>query len=104
MLEITNVTVYPVFNEGKLKAFARICLNDALQLTSLRVYQGTNGLFVSYPNDPNYKGDDYKQLFYPITREFREIVEKTILDKYQEEMEIMEDENYATAVAETMEY
>jgi stage V sporulation protein G len=104
MLEITNVTVFPVLNEGKFKAFARICLNDALQLTSLRVYQGTNGLFVSYPNDPNYKGDDYKQLFYPITREFREIVEKTILDKYQEEMEIMEDENYATAVAETMEY
>jgi len=51
-------------------------------LTGLRVYNGTNGLFVSYPNDPRYKGEDYKQLFYPVTKELRDLVETAILKEY----------------------
>jgi len=84
---VTNIQVFPVAeHEGKLKAFARICLNDSLQLTGLRVYQGTNGLFVSYPNDPNYKGEDYKQIYYPVKRELRELIEKEVLAEYEREL------------------
>lgn len=86
-MKITSCQVFPILeNEGKkLKAFARITLNDALVLTSLRVYQGTNGLFVSYPSDPNYKGEDYKQLYYPVTAELRKDIEETILKDYEKE-------------------
>ncbi len=100
-MKITDVQVFPVPEAGKLLAFARICLDDELQLTSLRVYQGTKDLFVSYPNDPNYKGDDYKQIFYPVNRSFRTLMEKAVLDAFMEEVDY---ENYATAVAETKEY
>lgn len=82
-LEITSVQVFPLHQtEGKLKAFARIVLNDQLQLTSLRVYEGSKGLFVSYPNDPAHKGEDYRQLFYPVERHLRDQIEARILEEY----------------------
>lgn len=80
---ITHIQVYPVREpKGKLRAFARVLLGDQLQLTGLRVYDGANGLFVSYPNDPAHKGEDYKQLFYPVTRELRDAIEKQVLAEY----------------------
>ena len=82
-LEISNVQVYLVKEpKGKLRALARIVLEDQLQLTGLRVYDGAKGLFVIYPNDPSYKGEDYRQIFHPVTGDLRAAIEKAILDEY----------------------
>ena len=87
-IKITQVQVFTILEpKGTLKGFARVCLADALQLTGLRIYEDTHGLFVSYPNDPNYKGEDYKQIFYPVTSELRKDIEKTILAEYKTELE-----------------
>ena len=72
---------------GKTVALARVQLNDEVQLAGLKVMDGTNGLFVAYPNDPNYKGDDFRSLFYPTTRELREHIEETVLIKYRDSLE-----------------
>lgn len=86
-LAVTTVHVYP-FKEsptlGKTKAYATVVLNDQLQLRGLRVIDGDKGLFVGYPNDPYYKGDDYRSIYAPLTRDFREHVENCVLEKYQE--------------------
>lgn len=85
-LAVTSVQVYP-FKEssslGHMKAFARIVLNDQFTITGLKVMDGQNGLFVSYPLDPFYKGEDYRQICNPITRQLREHIENCILEKYQ---------------------
>ena len=84
-LAVTHCEVFPLKTEiGKVKAVANVVVNDQLLLRNLRVMDGTNGLFISYPNDPFYKGDDYKILYNPITRQFREHLENTVLEKYQE--------------------
>jgi len=83
-LKITNVSVYLVSNtEGRLRALARVVLNDCLQLTNLRVYEGSNGLFVSYPIEFTLKGDEFRQIYYPLKKEFREYVELEILTEYE---------------------
>ena len=86
-LVVTNVRVYP-FKEGinmsHIKAHARVVLNDQIELTQLRVMDGEKGLFVGYPNDPFYKGEEYRSIFYPITRACREHIENCVLEKYQE--------------------
>jgi stage V sporulation protein G len=64
-------------------AHARVLLNDQIQLTSLRLYDGADGLFVSYPNDPTCKADDYRQIFYPITRELRDAIELAVIKEYE---------------------
>ncbi|HSQ41067.1 MAG TPA: SpoVG family protein [Fibrobacteraceae bacterium] len=83
-LQATHVQVYILKDPvGKTRAFARVVLNEQMQLTGLRVVDGSNGLFVSYPNDPNYKGEDYRSLFYPITKDLRERLEQAVLEEYQ---------------------
>jgi stage V sporulation protein G len=44
---------------------------------------GENGMFVGYPNDPFYKGEDYRSICLPITRQLREHIENCVLEKYQ---------------------
>lgn len=83
-LQITSCQVFPIKEPvGKTVAYARCVLNDQIQLTGIRVIDGMNGLFVSYPNDPTYKGDDYRPLFYPVTRELRDHIEETLLVEYK---------------------
>ena len=82
-LTITHVSVFPVKEpQGKLRAFVRMVLNEQFQLTQMRLYQGDNGMFVGYPIDPSVKGDDYRQMFYPLTRELREEVDKLVIAEY----------------------
>ena len=57
--------------------------NDQLQLNGLRVYDGAKGLFVSYPNDVSRKGEEYHQIYHPVSSELRASIEKTVLEEYQ---------------------
>jgi len=83
-LKVTNVQVYLLKEAmGKTRAIARVMLNEQMQLTGIRVVDGANGLFVSYPNDPGYKGEDFRSLYYPVTRELREHVEQCVLEEFQ---------------------
>ena len=85
-LAVTSVQVYP-FKEGpsmgKMLGMASIVLNDQLQVRGLRIMEGENGLFVGYPNDPFYKGDDFRSICFPMTRQLREHIENCVLEKYQ---------------------
>lgn len=84
-MQVTSVQVYMLKEPcGKTRALARCLLDDQFQLTGMRVVQGVNGLFLSYPNDPGYKGEDYRSLFYPVTKDLRNHIEDAILTKYRE--------------------
>ena len=86
-LAVTNVQVFP-FKEGPslghIKGLAQIVLNDQFQLRGLRIMEGENGIFVSYPLDPFFKGEEYRSLAYPITRQLREHIEACVLEKYNQ--------------------
>ena len=93
-LKVTSCQVYPLeAPTGKTIALCRVVLNDELQLTGLRVVDGSNGLFVAYPNDPTYKGDDYRSLFYPITKELREHIEDVVLSQYESQVVNVSDDS-----------
>ena len=84
-LAVTQVKVYP-FKEGpsmgKILGMASIVLNDQLLVRHLRIMEGENGLFVGYPNDPFYKGEDFRSVCFPMTRQLREHIENCVLEKY----------------------
>lgn len=85
-LVVTNVQVFP-FKEGPslghIKGLATIVLNDQLHIRGLRIMDGENGLYVGYPLDPFYKGEDFKSICSPITRALREHIENEVLEAYQ---------------------
>lgn len=89
VLKVTHVKVFP-FKEGPsmghIKALATVVLNDQLNLRGLRVMDGKDGLFVGYPVDPFYKGEEYRSIFFPITRELREEIETAVLKEYTRQL------------------
>ena len=86
-LEVTQVQVFP-FKEGlflgSLRALAQIVLNDQLIIRGLRVLDGESGLYVGYPADPFYRGEDFRSVCNPLTRELRERIDDAVLAKYRE--------------------
>lgn len=92
-LAVTQVKVFP-FKEGpsmgRIKGYANITLNDQFHLRGLRIMEGENGLFVAYPNDPFYKGEDFRSLYFPVTRQLREHIENCVLEKYQASLDPVE--------------
>jgi stage V sporulation protein G len=86
-MQVTDCKVFP-FREGPsmghMKALANIILGDQFLIRGLRVMEGENGLFVNYPIDPFFKGDEFRSLCNPITRTMREHIETTVLEKYQQ--------------------
>ena len=86
-LAVTSVQVFP-FKEGPqlgtVKALACIVLNDQFLIRGLRVKEGENGLFVSYPVDPFYKGEEYRSICTPLSRQLREHIENCVIEKYKE--------------------
>lgn len=89
-LAVTAVQVFP-FRDGakvgNILALATVVLNDQLTIRGLRVMDSVNGLFVGYPPNPLYKGEDLRSTVFPITRALREHIENCVLEKYQYETE-----------------
>lgn len=86
-LAVTNVQVFP-FKEnpgmGHMKGVASIVINDQFLIRGLRIMDGENGLFVGYPIDPFFKGEEFRSLCFPMTRQLREHIENCVLERYQE--------------------
>lgn len=85
-LVVTHVEVFPFVqgpSMGHLKGLASIVLNDQLHIRGLRINDGENGLFVGFPFDPFYKGEDFRSIVCPMTRQLREHIENCVLEKYQ---------------------
>jgi len=83
-LKVTQVQVFPFKNRmtGRMQGLANIVLNEQIMLRSLRIMDGENGMFVDYPCDPFFKGEEYRSMFSPVTRELREEIENAILEEY----------------------
>ena len=87
VLAVTDVQVFHFkdgINMGHIKGLANVVLNDQLQIRGLRVMEGENGLYVGFPNDPFYRGEELRSVVCPITRQLREHIENCVLKKYME--------------------
>lgn len=62
-----------------------IVLNDSFAVGNVSVVQGKNGMFVAMPS---YKaGGKFRDVCFPITKEFREKVNNAVLETYQQAKE-----------------
>ena len=88
-LDVTSVQVWPLKEGpslGHIKGLATVVLNDQLMIRGLRVMDGESGLFVGFPNDPFYNGEDSRSICKPVTRQLREHIENKVIEKYLEEI------------------
>jgi stage V sporulation protein G len=80
-MNITEVKVFPVKDNDKLKAYASIVFDDCFVIRDLRVITGSDGLFVAMPSRKRKDGT-FKDTAHPLNMETREMIEKTILSSY----------------------
>ena len=69
------------------KALAEIVFNDQLLIRGIRVVEGENGLYITYPCQFHpTTGEDGQQrsTVFPITNVLRDHVEAVVLEKYQD--------------------
>ena len=86
---VTDVRISPIKQiEGltHTKALAEIVFNDQLLIRGIRVVEGENGLYISYPVPfhPTMGEDGLKSSVFPITNALRDHVEAVVLEKYQD--------------------
>ncbi|RKY76075.1 septation protein SpoVG [candidate division KSB1 bacterium] len=83
-MQITNVEIN-LRNEKKLKGFANIELDGLFVVRGLKIIRGTKGYFIAMPSKPKYDGS-FVDIAHPIKREFRTVIENTVLAKYWDEV------------------
>ena len=83
-MQITDVRVRKVVaKEGKLKAVVSITIDDEFVVHDIKVIEGEKGLFIAMPSRKASDGE-YRDIAHPITSGTREMIQKLILEKYEE--------------------
>ena len=90
-MQITDVRIRKVEKEGKMKAVVSITMDDEFVVHDIKVIEGDKGLFIAMPSRKATDGE-YRDIAHPINSGTRDPIQKIILDKYEAELEIMEEE------------
>ena len=88
-----TVRVYPLSNpKTKLLATASITIADSFAVKGFRIYDSKNGLFVKDPERRYVKNGTEltDSVFFPVTKEARDILRSQILSSYELVMEQQE--------------
>lgn len=75
-------SIYPTTAEGGVRAYASATIDGCLAVRGIRVIEGKEGLFVSMPSRKS--GDGYKEVCFPVTKDFRQQLHHSVLDAYQQ--------------------
>ena len=83
-MKITEVQI-SLRDEENLKGFANSAFDDMFVVRGLKIIRGLDRYFIAMPS--RKKGDgSFVDVAHPITREFRDMMEKHVLEKYWEEV------------------
>jgi len=79
-----DVKIHALRTNGPVLANASVDLNGCFAIRGVKVMSGSNGPFVSMPS---YKsGNEYRDVCFPCTKEFRQQFQQAVLDAYQQEL------------------
>jgi len=84
-MDITDVRVFPVTSEERLKAYATITIDEVFLIRDLRIINGNAGLFVAMPSR-KMKDGTFKDIAHPLNSEARQMIETRVLAEYEREL------------------
>jgi stage V sporulation protein G len=84
-MDVTEVRIFLVNNEERLKAYATITIDNVFLIRDLRIINGTTGLFVAMPSR-KIKDGTYKDIAHPLNSETRQMIETKVLSEYEREL------------------
>lgn len=84
-MEITDVKVRKINTEGRMKAVVSVTFDDAFVVHDIKVIAGQDKLFIAMPSRKTPDGE-FKDIAHPINADMRELLQSTILEKYEESL------------------
>lgn len=80
-VDITDIRIRKINNDGKMKAVASITFNDEFVVHDIKVIEGQNGLFIAMPSRKTPNGE-YRDIAHPINSDTRNRIQDLILEQY----------------------
>lgn len=81
-MNITDVRIRKVTDEGKMKAIVSVTFDDEFVVHDIKIIEGQNGLFVAMPSRKMNEGD-FRDIAHPISSETRNKIKDAIFDEYE---------------------
>ncbi len=82
-MEISDIKIRKTMHEGRLRAVVSITIDNAFAIHDIKLVQGDERLFVAMPSRREENGV-FRDIIHPISADVRDIMEKKILDAYNE--------------------
>ena len=80
-MNITDIRVRRIANEGKMKAVVSVTIDGEFVVHDIKVIDGDKGLFVAMPRRKASDGE-YKDIAHPITSATRQLLQNAIIEAY----------------------
>ena len=90
-MNITDVRIRKVTDEGKMKAIVSITFDGEFVVHDIKIIDGQNGLFIAMPSKKMNEGD-FRDIAHPILSETRTKIKEAIFAEYEKLLE-QEDSN-----------
>ena len=81
-MNITDVRIRKVGEEGKMKAIASVTFDDEFVVHDIKVIEGRNGLFIAMPSRKMNDGN-YRDIAHPLISETRVRINNAVLSAYE---------------------
>jgi stage V sporulation protein G len=90
-MQITDVKVRKLFDEGPMKAIVSVTFDGQLAVHDIKVINAREKYFIVMPSRKN-PDDTYRDIVHPINSQFRAALEKAVIEAYYEALENAENE------------
>ena len=81
-MNITDVLIRKVSDEGKMKAVVSITFDDEFVVHDIKIIDGQNGLFIAMPSRKMGEGD-FRDIAHPLVSETRNKIRDAIFEEYE---------------------
>lgn len=81
-MNITDVRIRKVSDEGKMKAVVSITFDDEFVVHDIKIIEGQNGLFIAMPSRKMGEGD-FRDIAHPLVSETRNRIKEAIFTEYE---------------------
>ena len=80
-MDITDIRIRQIEQEGKMRAVVSVTFDNCFVVHDIKIIEGVDKLFIAMPSRKT-PDNEFKDIAHPINMEMRELLQNSILDKY----------------------